>query len=177
MSDPLVFTLPIEMTLPVSAIGLVDDNAPPDPVVAHVMQVIRPAVLTATGAVAVTAPPLELVTHVAHEIAPAALTPTGTVPVKAPPLVVVAHVGQAMVPVVVMVPPVTGDVVATLVTVPLPVPRDNVTPPIRAWTAADVTHKSPLAGEVGAVPGGRLKPAAPTADAVVMSFPEPVRFT
>jgi hypothetical protein len=60
-----------------------------------------------------------VVRHVGHEIAPAALTATGDVPLRAPPLVVVAQVGQAIVPVPLIVPPVTGAVVAMLVTVPL----------------------------------------------------------
>lgn len=54
------------------------------------------------------------------EIAPAALTATGAVPLRAPPLVVVAQVAQAIVPVVVIVPPVMGEVVAMEVTVPDP---------------------------------------------------------
>ena len=54
-------------------------------------------------------------------IAPAALIARGTVPESAPPFVVVAQVVQVNVPAVVIVPPPSGAVVATEVTVPVAV--------------------------------------------------------
>lgn len=59
-----------------------------------------------------------VVAHVVHEIAPAALTAMGEVPLSAPPFVVVAQVVQVIVPLPVIVPPPTGEVVAMLVTLP-----------------------------------------------------------
>jgi hypothetical protein len=49
-------------------------------------------------------------------MAPAAEIATGEVPVRAPPFVVVAQVGHDSVPVVVIAPPLRGELVATLVT-------------------------------------------------------------
>lgn len=169
------FWLPRDRTLFVTTIGAVPDKAPPPVTVAHVEHVISPALLTAMGDVAVIAPPPDDVTQVAHAIWPAALIVVGDAAVKRPPLVVVAHVGQAIVPVVVIAPPVIGDVVAMLVTDPDPFPSGPcVTPLMRMNAPADVVHKSPLTGEVGVAPCGMLIPAFDVVDAAVVSFPDPV---
>lgn len=59
----------------------------------------------------------------------------------APPLTVVAQVAQAIVPLVVMVPPVIGEVVAILVTVPLP---PLVQPLVVAPPLASVQRLAPV---------------------------------
>ncbi len=99
---------------------------------------------------------------------------TGELAVSSPPLVVSAQVGQAMVPVVVIVPPVIGLVVAMLLTEPEPVPTVMVEPLMRTCRAELVVQRSPLLGLVGAVPGVRFKPAPAVVDAAVVSLPVPV---
>jgi len=79
-----------------------------------------------------------------------------------------------MVPVVVIVPPVRGEVAVMEVTVPLPVPVPNgptVPPLILAKIPVVVDHKSPLTGAVGATPGGSDKPAVVVEDAMVFRSP------
>jgi len=91
----------------------------------------------------------------------------GAVADSAPPLVVVAHVAHAMTPELEIV---TGEVAERgppLVVVAMP----PVAPLVRRNACPELTtHISPLFGEVGAVPGGKLRPAPPTAEAAVVSF-------
>jgi hypothetical protein len=88
------------------------------------------------------APPLTR--HVEQEMAPPAPMVTGAVPLNAPPLVVVAHVGQEMVPLVVMVPPEIGPLVATLVTVPVPVAPVGPVGPVAPATVINQSENVPL---------------------------------
>jgi hypothetical protein len=75
-------------------------------------------------------------------------------------------------PLVVIVPPVSGEVAVMDVTLPFPVPNGpTVELLIIAYTPAEVAQRSPFTGVVGAVPAPRFRPAAVAVEALVFSFP------
>ena len=75
-------------------------------------------------------------------------------------------------PVVVIVPPVRGEVAVMDVTLPFPVPNGpTVKLLILAKTPVVVAQRSPFTGVVGAAPAPRFSPAVVVVEATVFSFP------